>query len=105
MRWNSTCTLISTQWGFDAAGNPVEERTEAAAFCNRFTVGATAQVAARTAGLHRDAEVQLRACDYDGQEALRIDGDPDEYTVEDVSESGDFVRLTLARRATDRGRS
>ena len=57
---------------------------------------AGAWAAALSAGLHADAEVELRSRDYLGEQELSMDGT--EYEVERVQDYGEFCRLTLKRR-------
>ena len=68
-------------------------------FANRYSVGATAWAAARSAGLHADAEFEVRSCDYSGQQRARCDGI--EYEVEAARDRGEFTRLTLKRRLSN----
>lgn len=99
-RWAETCVLV-------AGGAPeqledgswaVGEAEESEAFCNPYTVGLEAwTVSNRDLGLGADAEVQLRSCDYAGQPTVRYRGN--EYAVERVTDSGEFVRLQLGRKA------
>lgn len=65
-------------------------------FGNQRTMGATSWMAQRSAGLHADAEIQVRACDYAGEPSCSIDGT--EYEVERCKGQGEFVTLTLKRR-------
>lgn len=101
MRWNETVTLLAKPYLHqDEAGNVHTgwpERRER--FCNAYTVGADAWSAAIDLGLRADAEVQLRAVDYGGEEEVEFRGV--EYDVERVTHSGDFVRLQLGRHASN----
>lgn len=68
-------------------------------FANRYNVGATAWAAARSAGMHADAEFEVRSCDYSGQPRARCNGV--EYEVEAAHDKGEFTRLTLKRRLSN----
>ena len=68
-------------------------------YSNTFSIGLSAFMAAKEAGLHADSEIEVRAVDYHGENIVAIDGV--EYTVERMQEYGDFVRLTLARRLSN----
>lgn len=101
MRWADTVDLISAELTQDAEGNQRESERSATAFCNRYAFGASSYMAAKAAGLHADARIQLRTCDYAGQQKAVFDGT--EYDIEDVSQNGDVTLLTLARRASNDG--
>lgn len=101
MRWADTVDLVTSELTQDAEGNQTETERTDTAFCNRYAFGATSYMAAKAAGLHADARVQLRTCDYAGQQKAVLDGT--EYDVEDVSQNGDVTLLTLARRASNDG--
>lgn len=100
MRFNSTATLYLESATQDASGNPVHVMSEPReVFANVYEIGLRSFIAAQSAGLHADAEIQLRNADYDGENIVEFDGK--EYTVERVSEAGEFTRLTLARRVAN----
>lgn len=96
MRWDSTITLTSVSVEVGDNGVPTETVTTTCSWCNRHRVGSSAYFAARSAGLHADAVVELRSAAYSGEQQATLDGVP--YEVEGVSEEGEFVRLTLRRR-------
>jgi hypothetical protein len=50
-------------------------------------------------GLRVSAQVQVRACDYDGQDQARYHGEELEVTY--VSGGGEYRYLTLARKVGD----
>ena len=100
-RWNSTATLIAVTASFDSEGNPSESTSETDVFCNVRRVGAEAYMAARSAGLHADAEVEVRSADYAGQQRALIGGR--EYEIEGVRGTGEFAVLTLAKRLSNGG--
>lgn len=100
MRYNSVATLFKEVVETDERGNMAPVKGEPhEVFVNRFSIGMSAFMAAREAGLHADAEIQLRAIDYDDENIAVMDGK--EYTVERVDCSGDFTQLTLARRLSN----
>lgn len=80
----------------DSAGNFTETHTDTDVFVNVYQVGLSTWLAAQSAGLHADAEIQLRTLDYSGQQRVVLKGI--EYEVERVEGTCDFTRLTLRRR-------
>lgn len=100
MRFDSVAELYSETLQADPKGNMIRVKGEPReVFANRYEVGMSSYMAAQEAGLHADAEIQVRAIDYQGEEIALMDGI--EYTVERVQDSGEFVRLTLARRLSN----
>lgn len=97
MRFNAIAALCKEGTAQDSIGNTVPTVGEPReVFANVYEIGLNSYLAARASGLHADAELQLRSGDYDGEEIVLFGGN--EYTVERVSDSGEFTRLTLARR-------
>lgn len=96
MRWAATATLVGVSEAQRADGSFSEGREEREVFCNERSVGTSAWLAARAAGLHADAEIELRACDYDGQSSCTLRGV--EYEVESARSTGETCTLTLRRR-------
>ena len=99
MRWNCTCVLVGKSYEPDDEGvmDVEDEKTEV--FCNEFSVGANTWSSMYEIGISVDAELQVRACDYDGQRDVLYDGVW--YSVERVKAEGDFVRLTLRHQRSD----
>lgn len=95
-RWNAFAELVRVSVEVGPDGSASETRSSRRVPANRRTVGATSWAAALSAGLHADAEVELRSRDYLGEQELSMDGT--EYEVERVQDSGEFCRLTLKRR-------
>ena len=91
--------LLSVGLSQDENGVFGSTETAQKAWANPMTVGASSWAAARAAGLRADAQVQVRSCDYAGQEELRMDGV--EYTVERASDTGEYTVLTLKRRLSN----
>lgn len=99
-RFAGTAVLFDVAVTVSPDGSPREEKmNERKVFVNKRNVGASAYMAARAAGLHPDAEVQVRSADYSGQQVALMDGD--EYDVESVRDTGEFTVLTLARRVSN----
>ncbi len=100
-RWNDTIELLSMPaLHQDASGRWVGGEKEARkAFCNPYTVGAESWATAVDMGLRADYEVQLRSCEYGGETEARYRGV--ECDVEKVTQSGDFTRLQLGRKASN----
>ena len=99
MRFNAECILIELEQTQDDEGNASYERIETEAYCNEYSVSTSSFMAAKSAGLHADAEIELRSIDYDGQPIVELEGV--EYNVERTENTGDLIRLTLARRLTN----
>ena len=99
MRYAKDITLIAVKSSQMDNGSWSEVLEEKQTFCNPYAIGTSAYMAAQVAGLHADAEVELRSCEYDGQQRAVIDGI--EYSVERVLEKGEFTRLTLSKRANN----
>lgn len=100
MRYDSVATLFKEVVETDERGNmkPVKGEPHEV-FVNPFAIGLSAYMAAQEAGLHADAEIQLRAVDYNGEDIAIMDGV--EYTIERVQDTGDFTQLTLAKRLSN----
>lgn len=97
MRFNATATLYHEATTQDASGNTVPSKGEPSeVYANVYEIGLNSYLAAQASGLHADAELQLRSADYGGENVVEFDGK--EYMVERVSDTGEFTRLTLARR-------
>lgn len=96
MRWDSYATLQRVATEQQPDGSFKESVEETGAYVNRTSMGATAWLAARSAGLHADATVQIRTCDYAGQEQLVMDGTT--YGIEKAQAKGEITTLTLSRR-------
>lgn len=96
MRWAAIAKLVDVAEEQRADGSFAETRTESEVYANVRRIGASAWFAARAAGLHADAEIQVRSCDYAGQASCEVDGV--EYEVEAARVSGEWCLLTLKRR-------
>lgn len=97
MRYGLAVTLLAEALGQDPdTGQQRTTATKRTVFANARTMGATSWMAQRSAGLHADAEIQLRACDYAGEPSCVIDGTA--YEVERCKGQGEFCILTLKRR-------
>lgn len=95
-RFADVATLISITSSVSECGS-IEETTERTdVFVNRYTLGAAAWAAARSNGLHSDSTVEMRSCDYNGEQVVEYQGET--YDVERVSNKGEFTTLTLAKR-------
>ena len=95
-RYADIAVLEAVSVSIGDEGEAVETVTEQQVFCNPFRVGASTWLAAMSAGLHADAQVELRTCDYDGQQRIVLRGV--RYDVERANDLGEFTRLTLSRR-------
>ena len=96
MRYGAVITLRGVEVHVGDDGVPRQVHVDQPCFANPFSMGASAYAAARAAGLHADAQFQVRSCDYAGQQSVLADGVA--YDVERVEGTGEFTVLTLARR-------
>ena len=101
-RYSLAVTLYDVELSKGASGDHSEGRVgEARVFANRHSVGLSTWAAGRSMGLHPDAVVAVRSCDYSGQSRCEVGGV--EYSVESASCTGEFTRLVLKRRLSGRG--
>lgn len=100
-RFNETCTLLSKTYGVDGEGVPVEEVAEFEAYCNSYSVATQAWATAKFVNYDADDEVQLRTCDYHGETDVVYRGKG--YSVIQRMEQGDYTRLLLQRKDSDKG--
>lgn len=98
-RYKEVLTLVSLTTSQTDDGSLIHERQEREVFANRYEIGAVTYVAAKSAGLRADAEFSMRSIDYAGEQIVIHNGI--EYDVERVSDTGEFTRLTLARRLSN----
>lgn len=100
-RWNDSIILLGAPRSYqDEAGAWHEGRREPTeVFCNPRTMGLTQAASVIDMGLRVSAQVQVRACDYDGQDQARYHGEELEVTY--VSGGGEYRYLTLARKVGD----
>ena len=95
-RYGDIATLEAVAVSIGDEGQPVETVTSQQVYVNPYRVGASTWLAAMSAGLHADAQIELRTCDYAGQQRIVMRGV--RYDVERANEMGEFTRLTLSRR-------
>lgn len=97
-RWKDTCILISaSNTHQDSRGAWVYgEQKETHVFCNRFSMSLTQSANALDMGLRDTCRIQVRSCDYDGQDKARFLGK--EYEIVDVATTGENTTLTLGHR-------
>ena len=100
-RWNDTVTLIGKpELKQDSQGRWVEgEPEERKVYCNPYTVGAETWSTSVDLGLRADYEVQIRYSEYHGESEAVYHGV--ECDVENVTQSGDFTRLQLGKKASN----
>lgn len=96
MRWDKTAKLVEKSVSIAEDGSAHEGSKATTVFVNVRSIGTTAWLAARSAGLHADAEVELHTCDYSGESCVVLEGV--EYDVERAACKGEFTTLTLKKR-------
>ena len=99
MRWTETCTLCAKAYTPDEEGVMVVADTKTEVFCNPFTVGVQTWYSLGEMGVSPSAEIQVRTCDYSGERDVLYRGEW--YSVEGISEAGDFTRLVLRHQMSD----
>jgi len=97
--------LIQVTSSQDEYGNPIEASVSTLVFANIYKISTSTWLSARNAGLNADAEIEVRSCEYSGQERVKMgDGaNAVTYDVERSSNTGEFTRLTLAKRVSSNG--
>lgn len=96
MRWDSQIDLVTKAWEPNDDGSYLKSpESVTTVFANRNTVGKKMVEGRHSAFIKADAAVQIRTQDYSGQEEAVFDGV--RYTIEEASQRGDFIVLTLGR--------
>ena len=93
--------LVGVSVVVDDSGSPRETEAEKPVFCNERHMGATDWAASRSAGLHADAQIEVRTGDYSGEGSCFYMGN--EYEVERAKTLGETTLLTLKRRLRSDG--
>lgn len=96
VRFNSEATLIGIKMIMNEIGVPSEEEVQRNVMVNVFNHSGDASLAARAQGLRLEAVIQVRSCDYQGEQRCLFKGK--EYEIESPVDTGEFTRLTLVRR-------
>ena len=98
-RYARDAVLVSIDTVQNGDGTRSEDRSYRHVFANDMSIGLAAWSAARSNGLHADASIRLRSCDYADEQAVVMDGC--EYEVERAQSTGEFTTLTLKRRVAN----
>ena len=98
-RYHETCELIKRVHSTDDEGVPVETLIRRKVYCNSYSVATQAWSTAKMANYNADDAIQLRTCDYGGEEEVLYRGRA--YTAFQRMEQGEFTRLLLQRRKSD----
>jgi hypothetical protein len=100
-RWNDSIILLSSPHSYQDEAGAWHEGLRAGneVFCNPRTMGLTQAASVVDLGLRVSAQVQVRACDYDGQDQVYYHGQELEVTY--GSGGGEYRYLTLARKVGD----
>jgi len=97
MRFDTVITLIAPAgYTQDDIGQQIPESpVSRIVYANEFTVSKAEYYEAGAQGLHPEAQYQLRACEYEGEQLVSVDGV--EYNVIRTEKRGEWVRLTVGR--------
>ena len=98
-RFNDIAKLVTVRVDFNEVGAAREVREERQVFANAFSTSTDAALAARAQGLRLAAVLQVRTCDYHGEQLCEYGGEL--LDVEGASASGELTKLTLAKRLSD----
>ena len=98
MRFNGTVILrdVSTCMTVDDEGNESQDTPpiDTEVFCNNRSIGIETWATVAELGIKPEAQIQVRACDYDNQTLVVLDGR--EYDVSYTSTRGEWTTITLA---------
>ena len=95
-RFSKVVTLVRETVSYEDDGSYSESEERRDVFANIYSKGSYAVAQARANGLRADSEIQVRSCDYDGQQVAIMDGSA--HDVESSTDHGEFVRLVLRKR-------
>lgn len=95
-RYADVITLRSITHAVNDEGAVVETYEDTDVFANRYYIGLSDRIAGASEGLKGLCEFQVRSIDYAGQ-GYAVWNDT-EYTVNSVSDRGDFTLLTMSVR-------
>lgn len=98
-RYSTVIKLVKSDVEYTSEGTPDIDEAPRIVFANNMNIGLATWSAARNNGLHADASVQIRSCDYRGEQTVLMN--KDEYEVERVQDKGEFTTLTLKRRVSN----
>lgn len=98
-RYSTVIKLVKSNVTYAEDGTPDINDAPKVVFANNRSMGLATWSAAHNNGLHADASVQVRSCDYAGEQTVFMG--KDEYEVERVQDSGEFTVLTLKKRVSN----
>lgn len=98
-RFGAVAKLVSVSTEYDGNGAAVETRTERQVFANEFSFSTDSAIAARAQGLMLAAVLQVRSCDYGGEQMCEFNGRL--LSVASSSSNGEMCTLTLGERLSD----
>lgn len=100
-RFDAVLALIAETFESDDIGQQVAVRSRRVVYANTFNLTSAEFYEAAAQGLRASRRYQLRAVDYEDEQFVDVDGV--EYTVIRVDRRGEWVTLTLERKAANRG--
>lgn len=95
--------LVKVAYGEGENGREVAKMTRRRVFVNPFTVAQSTYQDFGADGSRARATLQMRACDYAGEEAIEYHGETLAIADAQPTGRGEMVRLTCAQKAADDG--
>lgn len=101
--FSETAVLVHVTYAEGKNGRQLPESTRKRVFVNPFSVSAASFNVADAEGMRPRHLLQMRACDYHGEETIEYRGEA--LAITDVSRGGrdEFVRLTCSQKVADDG--
>lgn len=95
--------LVKVAYSEGENGREAATATRRRVFVNPFTMSAEAFEVANSEGFRTRCVLQMRACDYEGEDTVEYHADTLAVTDAQPTGRGEMVRLTCAQKAADDG--
>lgn len=99
--FSDSAFLVGVSYGKGENGREAVTSTRKRVFVNPFTVAQSAYQDFGADGSRTRATLQMRACDYAGEEVIEYHGETLAITGAQPTGRGEMVRLTCAQKAAD----
>lgn len=96
MLWNQVLSLLAIAEGTDARGEITETETSRQVYADQQSVRQSEFYAAMTAGMKPEIMFVVRACDYQGEQALLHEGQCYKV-IRTYSKDGETMELVCSR--------